>query len=128
MAPDPKATAAAKEVGPGRPPEHSRFKKGVSGNPRGRPPRSRDLKKLVDDELDQILTLTENGKRVRLTKRELIAKKLVNDAARGDQKALQTIVKLIGISGEPPNPLVDVDPAELARFVARFLNQEPAAK
>jgi hypothetical protein len=128
MAREPKDTAAAKEVGRGRPPEHSRFKKGVSGNPRGRPPRSRDLKKLIDDELDQILTLTENGKRVRLTKRELIAKKLVNDAARGEQKALQTIVKLIGISSEPQNPLVDVDPAELARFVARFLSQEPAAK
>lgn len=128
MARDVRVAAGAKEVGRGRPPEHSRFQKGVSGNPRGRPPKNRNLKKLVEEELDQSVSLTENGKRVRLTKRELIAKMLVNDAAKGDQKALQTIVKLIGVSSEPDNPVVDVDPAALARFVARYLSQEPCGE
>ena len=112
---------AQKEVGPGRPPEHSRFKPGASGNPKGRPPKRRDLKKLVEEELDLPVWITENGKRVRLTKREIIVKTLVNDAAKGDPKALATLVKLIGTASEEPNPYSAADASEIAAFVARYL-------
>lgn len=112
---------AQKRVGPGRPPEHSRFKPGASGNPKGRPPKKRDLKKLVEEELDQPVWITENGKRLRLTKREIIVKTLVNDAAKGEAKALATLVKLIGPTSEEPNPYSAADAAEIAAFVARYL-------
>lgn len=111
-----------KEVGPGHPPEHSRFKPGVSGNPKGRPPKKRDFKGLVEEELDQTVWITENGKRIRLTKREIIVKKLVNEAAKGDAKSLATLVKLVGSSpAEEVNPFSSADPAEVAAFVARYL-------
>lgn len=121
MADDLEASPGNKKVGRGRPPAHSRFRKGVSGNPAGRPPKNRDLKKLVEAELDQLVSLTENGKRVRLTKREVVAKTLVNDAARGDPKAVQALVRLIGVASEPDNPMIGIDPADLARFALRYL-------
>src|SRR5687768_6355226 len=105
----------------GNPPEQTRFKKGQSGNPAGRPRKNRDLRKLVEAELDQVIGITENGRRVRLTKREVIVKKLVNDAALGDPKAVQALIRLIGGGSEPDNQVVAVDPAELARFALRYL-------
>jgi len=114
---------SAKEVGPGRPPEHSRFKPGVSGNPKGRPPKKRDLKKLIEEELDQLVSITEGGKRIRLTKREIIVKKLVNDAARGEAKAISTLVKLVGTTSEEADPYSSVDAAQIAAFIARHLPQ-----
>lgn len=115
-----------KEGGRGRPPLHSRFQKGQSGNPKGRPPKVRDFKKLIETELDNTVSLTENGKRVRLTKREVIAKKLVNDAARGEDKALGHLLKMLAGGSEPENPTVAVDPAELARFALRYLRPPEA--
>ena len=106
-------------VGRGRPPKHSRFQKGKSGNPLGRPPKDRDLKNLIEKELDAVVTLTDNGRKVRLTKREVLARKVVNDALKGDSKALQALIKLSG--GAPESePTVSIEPEELARFLLRF--------
>ena len=43
------------EVGYRRPPRHSRFKPGQSGNPRGRPNRSKNINTLMQEELDLLL-------------------------------------------------------------------------
>ena len=112
-------------VGPGHPPLEHRFRKGMSGNPKGRPKKERSLRKLVEAELDQFAWITQNGKRVRLTLREVVAKTVVKDAAKGDDKALDRLIKLIGGGSEPENPVVQVDPAELARFALRYLPRQP---
>ena len=119
-------TPKNKEVGRGRPPVHSRFAKGKSGNPKGRPPKSRDLKKLAEAELDQCVTITENGRRVRITKREFLVKKLVNDAVKGEDKQLQVLLKIIGTAPEP-EPVAMVDAADLALFAMRYLPQGTTA-
>jgi hypothetical protein len=114
--------ASAKgEVGPGRPPEHSRFKPGVSGNPKGRPPKQRDLRKLVEEELDRMVSITEGGRRLKLTKREIIVRMLVNAAARGEDRALATLIKLAGTSVETVNPFSALDAGQIATFLARHL-------
>ncbi|QGN54979.1 DUF5681 domain-containing protein [Novosphingobium sp. Gsoil 351] len=118
------AAARPKSARGGNPPEHARFKKGQSGNPAGRPPKNRDIRKQVEAELDQMVMISEGGKRVRLTKREIIAKKLVNDAAMGDPKSLANLLKLIAGPSQPEYPVVAVDPADLARFAKRYLSQE----
>jgi hypothetical protein len=65
-------------VGYGSPPKHSRFKKGRSGNPKGRPPNSRNFDSLLNEELEQKISVTERGATRRITKREAIAKRLVD--------------------------------------------------
>jgi hypothetical protein len=75
------------EVGYGKPPAHTRWKPGQSGNPKGRPRRTTDLAKLIDAELDQLVQINENGRRRTLTKREVFAKALVHDGAKGNAQA-----------------------------------------
>ena len=80
--------------GYGKPPEHSRFKKGQSGNPRGRPKGSKNLSTLVFEELRKKVTLPIEGKVRRVSKGELAAKMWVSQVIKGDHKAREQILKL----------------------------------
>jgi hypothetical protein len=91
-------------VGYGKPPQHARFHKGQSGNPRGRPKGSRNLSTLMAKALNEPVVISENGKRKRITKREAVLKQLVNKAASGDAKAIQLLLgEIRQLEGrEPP--------------------------
>src|SRR5262245_39270157 len=60
----PDASGREYEVGYGRPPKHTRFKPGESGNPKGRAARSRNVKTIVKQVLDEPMSVRE-GSRVR---------------------------------------------------------------
>jgi len=72
------------DVGYGKPPRATRFPKGQSGNPRGRPKRSRNTSTLLAKAFNELIVVNENGKRRRITKREAMVKQLVTKAAAGD--------------------------------------------
>lgn len=78
-------------VGYGKPPLGSRFRHGVSGNPKGRPRGIRNFQTELSEELRTKVTVHENGRRKKITKRQAIAKQLVNKAASGDLKAIPTL-------------------------------------
>ncbi len=80
------------EVGYRKPPEHTRFVKGKSGNPKGRGKGVRNFATEVQDELNTHVPITENGKRKKITKRKAVAKQLVNKAASGDPKAIPVLL------------------------------------
>jgi hypothetical protein len=82
------------EVGFGKPPEQSRFRKGVSGNPRGRPKGALNKKTILGRTLQEKVVITENGKRKRITKREALYKQIVNKGVSGDLKAAVEVIKL----------------------------------
>ena len=67
----------------------SRFKKGVSGNPKGRPKRRKgQLVSHIISQVQNTLTAYREGGRTKLASRlELILKKLVNAALGGDPKS-----------------------------------------
>jgi len=116
-----RTSSEPEKVGPGNPPRSTRFRKGQSGNPGGRPKIERDLAKLVDKELDELVFGTDgNGQRIKLTKREYIAKKLVNEAASGNLKAIDRVFDLVSKCGADVNKMVGIDPAVLASFLTRY--------
>jgi hypothetical protein len=79
-------------VGYGRPPKHTQFAKGKSGNPKGRGKGVRNFETEIEEELNTRVPVTENGKRKKITKRKAIVKQLVNKAATGDQKAIPILL------------------------------------
>src|SRR6266576_7071787 len=74
------------EVGYGKPPKHSQFKKGQSGNPRGRPRATENLRMLLGKVLDETITLTENGRHRKISLYETVVKQLVRRSAQGDYR------------------------------------------
>ena len=79
-------------VGYGRPPKHHQFKPGRSGNPQGRPRKTRSIEAMIKRELDQTVKITEGGRELRISKREAIIKQFVNRAIKGDSKPLQLML------------------------------------
>ncbi|MCW3476405.1 DUF5681 domain-containing protein [Limobrevibacterium gyesilva] len=82
-------------VGRGRPPRHTQFKKGQSGNPAGRPKGARNLRAEMLQELLSDVTARENGRSIKVSKTRLIAKALIAKAAAGDMKAAALLLDLM---------------------------------
>jgi hypothetical protein len=81
-------------VGYKRPPREHQFKPGVSGNPRGRPKGSRSLSTLVDEALSQTVNVKIGGRTVRMSHREAMVKRYVEQALKGDHKSFTVLLKL----------------------------------
>lgn len=115
------------EVGDKRPPKHSQFKPGVSGNPRGRPKGSVNLRSRVTQQLRQSVTVTRNGRSVKMRKGDLIALQIVDAAAKGDLKAAMLAVRLddeatVALSKSSPEDAVVLPNQENLRFILNRLS------
>lgn len=86
------------QVGYGKPPKHTQFKPGQSGNPKGR----KQQPKSVSDELWkamlQPVTVNEGGRKRKVTKLALFCTQLVNRAAKGDMTAIRVLAQITGRS------------------------------
>ena len=119
------------QVGYGKPPHHTRFKKGQSGNPRGRPGGSKNLKTLLSEALNEPVTITENGRRRKITKREAIVRQVVNCSVTPDWRAVKIVFDLLRhIEGqiEPASPetsaFTAADGEVIEQLKARFLRKK----
>ena len=83
------------EVGYGKPPRHTRFKPGRSGNPRGGPSGSKNLATVLSDALNELVIVAEDGRRRKITKRQAIIKQLVNRSAKADLRATKILIDII---------------------------------
>jgi len=120
------------EVGYGRPPRHTRFAKGQSGNPRGRPCGAKNFTTLLEEALNEPVTVTENGGRRKVSKRQAIVTQLVNRSATADFRALKIlldIVRDIERQTEPASPETaefgEADQKVLDQLRSRFSKGEP---
>jgi hypothetical protein len=83
------------QVGYRKPPRHTRFKRGQSGNPRGRPRESKNLPTLLTEALNERVLVAENEGRRKITKREAIITQLVNRSAKADLRAMKILLDII---------------------------------
>lgn len=82
-------------VGYRRPPKATQFKKGKSGNPRGRPKGSRNIGKVLLDVTGQKIAVTENGRTRQMPAVEVMLRRLAGDAMKNDQGALKLFFSLM---------------------------------
>jgi len=115
------------QVGYGKPPRHTRFKPGVSGNPRGRPKEAKNLSTVVHEALNEPVVVTENGRRRKVSKRQAIITQLVNRSAQADLKATQILLGLLrdiearGGPGTADQPAItEADQEIIQRIKARL--------
>ena len=82
------------EVGYAKPPKSTRFKKGQSGNLKGRPKGATGVKASLKRELASQITVRERGREIKLSKAAVLAKGMLGDALKGDAKSRMEILKL----------------------------------
>lgn len=112
-------------VGYGKPPAHTRFTKGRSGNPSGRP-RGTSLAALLRDALDEPVTVEIGGRRRRLSKGEAILAKLVDGAVEAEPRSTRLLLQLalkLESSAVRPEDEEDDDGEDPREFLIRELTR-----
>jgi hypothetical protein len=113
------------EVGYGKPPKKTRFRRGTSGNPLGRPRQAPSFRSDLAAELNQTLTITENGKRITLTKQRAVFRTLTTAALKDVRAAsvLLDIARKYGVGTESETPKGG-DAQEDAELLDDFVQQQ----
>ena len=114
-------------VGYGRPPLHTRYRKGQSGNPKGRPRGTKNLATDLVEELTERIPIREGDRQLRVSKQRALLKALMSKALKGDTRAAGLVLRLIATIMPPDtaaanNTSTEVDENDLAileRFIAR---------
>jgi len=122
------------EVGHGKPPKHTQFKPGESGNPKGRPKGTKNLATDLSEELAEMIVVNEGGRQLKISKQRAIIKSLLAKALKGDTRAATVLLKLL-IDAEQATTrnaiaeaLSEDDQAILARFAERVLARSEKSK
>lgn len=112
-------------VGYKRPPKHTQFKRGVSGNPKGRPKGTKNLKTDLLEEISETISISEGGKTRKVSKQRAIIKRMVTNALNGQARSIDQIVKLILtlISTEQGQESMKQILAEDAKILELFIKQ-----
>ncbi|MGA2908980.1 MAG: DUF5681 domain-containing protein [Terracidiphilus sp.] len=114
-------------IGYGKPPRQSRFQKGKSGNPKGRPKGSKNLATIVIKESRQRVHVNgPRGSRT-VTKLEAAMMQLGNKSAQGDLRASREFFGLIQRSEDTVNsggtlPITELDQPVVENLLRRMSN------
>ena len=105
------------EVGYGKPPKHTRFQPGQSGNPRGRPKGTKNLKTDLMEELGEKILVREGDHARQVSKQRALVKALLTRALKGDVRAanllLSMMMRLLDTGEGAPEEVEDLYPDEL---------------
>ena len=84
----------AYQVGYGKPPKHTRFKKGQSGNPKGRPKGARSFKTDLEDILNAKVKVVKDGRPTTVTTQQAVLTRSIKDALDGKPRALDRALSM----------------------------------
>ena len=90
-----KVSSTAQKVGRGNPPKHTQFRKGTTGNPKGRPKGSKNLSTYLMEAARDQVSATVGGKTRKISKIQATAMQLATKAAGGDQAAMGKLLDWI---------------------------------
>ena len=110
-------------VGYMSPPQHTRFKKGKSGNPRGRPRKQEDLNTVLHRVLNRKVRVKDNDQTMPI--RDALMRKLRELALQGDRQALALQRRIIDESGiaDPNSCSPDEKKRRILRRIRRMQNK-----
>jgi hypothetical protein len=113
------------KVGYKHPPKTAQFQKGKSGNPRGRPKHTRNLKTDLAEELSSRISITVQGKVATVSKQKAVIMASIARAIKGDMKAAAMIFNLVMQLLEPDAQSDDaiVRPSADQEIIEEFLER-----
>ncbi len=91
---DPAKDLESSAVGYASPPKNTQFKKGKSGNPKGRPP-NKVLHQVIEDVLNEKVALVIKGEKVEMTKKEAVIQQMINESMKGKSAATKNLIYLL---------------------------------
>jgi hypothetical protein len=121
----------AYEVGYRKPPKAGQWRKGVSGNRRGRTKGAKNFSTLLTEALNEHVTVMENGSRRTVSKLELMLKQLADQGADGNLRALSIILQRVDpernrTTAEQADVLDEAD-QEVTQALIRRIRNAPEA-
>lgn len=116
------------EVGYGKPPRHTQFKKGQSGNPRGRPKGSRNFSTDLKNTLKERVRVTKGDRAKTVSTQLAVLMRLREKALGGDARALDRYIELARTYNdeeltEARVQLSETDEEVMDTFTARLLRR-----
>ncbi|MFI4935218.1 MAG: DUF5681 domain-containing protein [Caulobacterales bacterium] len=96
-------------MGYGRPPQHSRFQRGQSGNPRGRPRGQPNLVTDIMNELAEQIRIREGDRERSVSKQRAMVKALVAKSLKGEARAAALLINLLVKLGDQTGPLAETE-------------------
>ena len=115
------------DVGYKRPPKHTRFQPGQSGNAAGRRKHVRNFKTDLMEELREMIVIRENGRERKISKQRAFIKALVTAAIKSDVRAINAVVACTrnfgaGVEDDVTPTAVDTEDLDI---LEAFVTREP---
>lgn len=114
------------DVGYAKPPKHTQFRKGQSGNPKGRPRRDDSIGGILERTLSRRATITDGGKTKTVSLMEYAIMSSVDKAMKGSVRDLEKLIQMISKYVPEANTSANDMPEEFRFTVVKGVDGKPA--